>query len=481
MNTVNVLGEFWIPSEPDHRATGILSFTPEEGASLALVREGTRSEGNSALWQSPDLSLSDAQDIPRIDGFGIYDMDKKEACAHYFTLENCMSMGTGLYSGLANSSTSIFHPEFIYDGNVEWGSGSELTFKSVSFTILGAEGWISSIIQTDFDYIWDDSDGESRISEKRLRVAINDSDEEQAYIDGIGNLTVSPNIAFHIKGFSHTINASIGFKIDFAQPCNFKEILKIAGRLRNLLKIATGEFHTFDSFYLTVPDLEDSSVAVYFREAFIDGQKDIQEKPLKKRYHDSKFRYEEIGRAKGISQWITKTIETTDIDWSLAISLITDPGKWRNTPIEFRLFSIMTGVLMLYPEDPSGKSTNEKREISRRLKRLIETINDIIPDYIDNEWADAVSDLRSKCIAHPESRRVIPFPESGDGSPLLVMLLLYRIGITYIMKIVLELPEDHIKKRVWNDFATQQILDRALIHDIKKWHKRVTQSRVLRL
>ena len=477
MNTINVLGKFWIPSEPNNRATGILSFTPEEGARLALVREGYTNESNSALWQFPDLSLSDDQNIPRIDGLGIYDMEKKEACAHRFTLEDCMSMGKSLHSGLANSSASIFHPQFIYDGNVEWGSESDLTFTSVSFTILGVEGWISSIIQTDSDYIWDDSGGKSRISEKTVKVAIADSDEEQAHIDGIGNLTVWPSIGFDGIGFSHTISASHGFKIDFDRPKNFIEILGIVGNLRNLIVIATGEFHPYDSFHLTVPDLEDSRVTVYFQEAFIDGQKDTQEKPLAKRYHDSRFRYEEIGRAKGIAQWITKTIATEDIDWSLAVSLITDPDKWQNTPIELRLFSVVTGVLMLYPEDPSGKTNNEKRKISRRLKLLIEAINEIIPDYIDAEWANAVSDLRSKCIAHPEARREFPFPESDDGSPLFVMLLLYRIGITYIMKSVIELPEDHIRERVWNDFATQQILERASIHDIKKWHRKVKANK----
>lgn len=477
MNTINVLGEFWIPSEPDHRATGILSFSPDEGARLALVREEHGNEGDSPLWQFSDILLSDTQDIPRIDGLGIYDMDKKEACSRHFTLENCMCMGTSRHSGLANSSTSIFHPEFIYDGNVKWTPESDLTFKSVSFTILGIEGWISSIIQTESDYIWDESDGKNRISEKTLRVAINDSDEEKAHIDGIGNLTVWPSIGFHGLGLSHTISASHGFEIDFARPQNFKEILKIVGNLRYLIVIATGESHSYDSFHLTAPGLEDSLVTVYFQEAFIDGQKNIQEKPVAKRYHDSRFRYEEIDRAKGIAQWITRTIATEDIDWSLAVAHITGPDKWSNTPLEFRLFSVVTGVLMLCPEDPSGKTTLEKRDIARRLKHLCKTIKNIIPDYIDNEWVDAVSDLRSKCIAHPEARREFPFPGRDDSSPLFVMLLLYRIGITYIMKSVIELPEDHIRERVWTNFAAQQILERAQDHDIKKWHKRVKTNK----
>lgn len=473
MNTINVLGKFWIPSEPNNRATGILSFTPEEGARLALVREGYSNEGNSALWQFPDFSLSDDQNIPRIDGLGIYDMEKDEACARHFTLEDCMSMGISRHFGLANSARSIFHPQFIYDGNVEWGSGSDPTFASVSFTILGVEGWISSIIQTDSDYIWDKSNKKNRISEKTLRVAIDDSDEEQAHIDGIGNLTVWPSIGFKGVGFSHTISASHGFKIDFDQPHNFKEILNIIGNIRDLIVIATGELHPYDNLHLTVPGLEDSHVTVYFQEAFIGGQKDIQEKPAPQRYHNSRFRYEEIGRAKGIAKWITKTIATEDIDWSLAVAHITGTDKWSNTPMEFRLFSVVTGVLMLCPEDPNGKTTLEKRNIARRLKYLCKTIENIIPDYIDDEWADAVSDLRSKCIAHPEARREFPFPEGEDSSELFVMFLLYRIGITYIMKSVIELPENHIKDRVWNDFATQQILERTLIHDIKKWHKKV--------
>ena len=481
MNTINVLGEFWIPSEPDHRATGILSFSADEGARLALAREEHGNEGNSALWQFSDILLSDTQDISRIDGLGIYDMDKKEACSRRFTLENCMSMGTSRHYGLANSFTSIFHPEFIYDGNVKLAPESDLTFQSVSFSILGIEGWISSIIQTESNYIWDESDGKNRISEKTIRAVIADSDEEQAHIDGIGNLTVRPSIGYDGVGFPHTINASHGFKIDFDQPKNFIEILGIVGSLRNLIVIATGEFHQFDSFHLTVPGSKDYPVTVYFQEAFIDGQNDTREKPVTKRYRDSRFRYEEIGRAKGIGQWITKTITTENIDWSLAAAYITGSDKWNSTPIEFRLFSVVTGVLMLCPEDPSGKTTLEKRNIARRLKHLCRTIENIIPDYIDNEWVDAVSDLRSKCIAHPEARREFPFPGRDDSSPLFVMLLLYRIGITYIMKSVIELPEDHIKERVWNDFTTRQILDRALIHDIKKWHKGVTQSRVLRL
>ena len=426
MNTINVLGEFWIPSEPDHRATGILSFSPDEGARLALAREEHGNEGNSALWQFSDILLSDTQDIPRIDGLGIYDMNKNEACSRRFTLENCMSMGTSRHRGLADSFTSIFHPEFIYDGNVKLAPESDLTFQSVSFSILGIEGWISSIIQAESNYIWDESDSKSRISEKTIRVAIADSDEEQAHIDGIGNLTVWPSIGYDGVGFPHTINTSYGFKIDFDQPKNFIEILGIVGNLRNLIVIATGEFHPYDSFHLTVPDLEESRVTVYFQEAFIDGQKDTQKKPVAKRYHDSRFRYEEIGRAKGIAQWVTKTIATEDIDWSLAVSLITDPDKWQNTPIELRLFSVVTGVLMLCPEDPSGNNALEKRNIARRLKHLCKTIENIIPDYIDNEWADSVSDLRSKCIAHPEARREFPFPKNDDGSPLFGLHFVYR-------------------------------------------------------
>ena len=286
-----------------------------------------------------------------------------------------------------------------------------------------------------------------------------------------------PSIDFGGVGFPHTISASHGFRIDFDRPKNFNEILGIVGNLRNLIVIATGEYHPFDSFHLTVPGSEDYLVTVYFQEAFIVEQKDTKEKPVAKRYHASRFRYEEIGRAKGIAQWITKTIATEDIDWSLAVLLITDPDKWQNTPIELRLFSVVTGVLMLCPEDPSGNNALEKRNIARRLKHLCKTIENIIPEYIDNEWADAVSDLRSKCIAHPEARREFPFPGSDDDSTLFVMLLLYRIGITYIMKSVIELPEDHIRERVWNDFATQQILERASIHDIKKWHRKVKANK----
>ena len=105
MNTINVLGEFWIPSEPDHRATGILSFSPDEGACLALVRKEHDNEGTSALWQFSGSSLTDIPNIPRIDGLGIYDMEKKQACARRFSLENCMSLGTSFSFWL----TRFFH------------------------------------------------------------------------------------------------------------------------------------------------------------------------------------------------------------------------------------------------------------------------------------------------------------------------------------------------------------------------------------
>lgn len=461
MDTINAIGKFWLPEFPEKQEVGIISFSPEQGATLRIVSDERDKEDKSLFFNSPLIDLEElSAKIPRIDGISMYDIDTNTTHGRRFILEDCTPTASTINSSYAgNISSCSFIAQCIYETNILWDPKSEITFEKVSFVIEGVEGWISGLTNFKHDSDWEtDKKGKERRVKESVSLSV--SSPDFAIIPDIGNLEVCTNILGKYDRHESALSASHFFEIEFTENKKFSEILTIAGCVQNLLQLATNEFHKFISFNVTVSDLEKDFTKVRFRPIIPIQEKKESPHP-KFRYRNSKFTYSDIGGSEGISKWVHALNKQEEIDWKFAIAYLLGNNQWDNSPAELTFFSVVTGALVLSPE------TKSRPDIKSRLKYLYTELGEIVPE-LDDDWFQTMASLRNKFVVHPEEKRENNWPT--DGSDLYARNILFLICVSYILQNILGLSPEVLKERIWENSETKQYIAYGKSNNIVEWY-----------
>lgn len=459
MKELHLQGRLLMSAEDETGIVAVLRFTPEDGGKMVASSH----EAGVLLENQAWGQLQDSQENFIFDS--TYDLLGEQQTRRRFFLEDCLSLGGGFHSGQVGSSESaVFHPHFIHETNVVWDTDEVPKYDSFSFCLSGTEGWISSLSDIDEDI---ELGNEHIIESTSTTIKLKPS--EKAVMPGLGTLKISARYSSSDNIFQIDKTISHSFTVELEHAKSAKELIRIAGYVANLISLGTSHLSTFKSISAKLLKLENSFCTLYFQPQKFESESKAGH-PTSLRMN-SFFCYEDIGRANGLSKWISRAEISNRYGWDehLMISLLLEGEHNNEYAAEYKMFPVITAALML--NRPKRNNPNEN-STQQRLRQVLKKANIPNADYLDDEWCDAIACLRNKFIAHPEASLGIPFP---GGESLFARILLYRICVSVIIREMLNVNKenaDQLVGKIWQHHNTRQYLHRAEENDIKEWYRK---------
>ena len=459
MKELHLQGRLLMSAKDEIGVAAILRFTPEDGGKL--VASSHESGVLREKWMDGEVNY----DLVNLIFDATYDLLDEKQTRRRFFLEDCLSLGGGFHWGQVGSSESaVFHPHLIHETNIDWDTDDAPKYDSVSFSLSGTEGWISSLsdIKEDTE-LRDEHTIESTDTTKELTPI------EKAVMPGLGTLKISAGYSSPDGVSKIDSNISHSFTVELEHTKPVEELIRIAGYVANLISLGTTQLSTFKSISAKLLKLENSFCILYFQPQTFESESKAQH-PTTQRMR-SFFRYEDIGRANGLGKWISRAEMSKRYGWDehLMISLLMAGEHNNEYAVEYKMFPVIAAALML--NRPKRNNANENN-IPQRLKQVLEKADIPNADYLDDEWCEAIACLRNKFIAHPEASLGIPFP---GGESLFAKILLYRVCVSVIIREMLTANKedaDQLVSKIWQHYETKQYLKGAEKNDIKKWYRK---------
>ena len=175
------------------------------------------------------------------------------------------------------------------------------------------------------------------------------------------------------------------------------------------------------------------------------------------------FLFKNLKGAKGIAEW-AREMEIREAFGDAmpnTVRNLIEGHIWNPVYSDNSFLQTASALLALHPK------INKNDKISNQIDQCISLIGrQIVPPYIDMHWCDAVAHLRNKLLIHYEDRHAVEYPEKeADGARKLI----YNLGISSVLKQVMNIPDSDIKQFIWD----KRVLDsnvEQLVENLKEWH-----------
>ncbi len=133
---IDVLGKWWLPETPEHKVTGILTFTEDEGAQL-LLSDALRAD-DEVVWdeKSPDGAKVGHVTRRSLQHAGTYSRIVGRADNVPYTLEDCFRTRLRGRTGFGDAAETVHVNAILRGIELEPGEALECTSASVALTQL---------------------------------------------------------------------------------------------------------------------------------------------------------------------------------------------------------------------------------------------------------------------------------------------------------------------------------------------------------
>lgn len=267
-------GMFWLPNDEDHKVAGRLEFTPQDGATLELIGDLTRS-------RSPVLQLPNASTFDRIVGIA----NKKAV-----TLDQCLVGNTVMNS--PGTTLMTLHPQFVLAG-AHFDAGEALRFYAIAVSFTRLHAWTHHVGTS---LSWPQT---GRVRKFSLNY---EEPTEEEFAGAFGTMTLGStwNIAGdHVERSEFTYDSYI--KIEREEDGDlFEDLLPLSQGLQDLLTLATDSVTYPRRITLWHRDLDQTTVELWY-------QRSGKAEPPSKRLvgPDMTFTYEQFGELPGVYRWLS--------------------------------------------------------------------------------------------------------------------------------------------------------------------------------
>jgi hypothetical protein len=302
-----VQGTWWLPSEPDHKVKGVLSFSLEDGGRLSLIgllREpwsgGARTEGDGFVKiEMTQRAIERAGVYPRIHG---------QAGNVAYTLEDCYRASYRVWGG-SDDGTEAIHVNRILKG-AWFQHGEALEGSGISIGIEQLSRWIletgirESISWREDGGFFEDPEGQPRFELRAFDIPKREVElETGARVSLLHGLGIEGD---RLDRRSLTQSFSWRVELDEGQKLPMEDLLDLASDLQDLVSIATTQPARFTHVRFWHPDIYRSGPdGRRYREA-VDfyARWNIRPSDRPVRQNHLLFSFDQLGGIESIRRWM---------------------------------------------------------------------------------------------------------------------------------------------------------------------------------
>jgi hypothetical protein len=247
METLEVAGHWWMPTRPDHKVPGILTFDLRKAGRLTLIG-GLRTPEDLAVPEKiPDGSTLVTITEDLIEAAGNYGRLHGECEGRAFTLEGCFQLRSrgGFRS---RPYEEIIHVNNVCDG--VWFSGDEpAEGDMLTFTVNGLTEWVaqSGLVQTIFE---SPAEGQPWVKLEGRSLP-----KREAKLPGGGKATLHHRLSTDSPGTSASLAESFSLDLSYDDKVAVVDLLDTGSDLQDLVSLATDRSAQFGVVKAGHPDL----------------------------------------------------------------------------------------------------------------------------------------------------------------------------------------------------------------------------------
>jgi hypothetical protein len=276
MKTLEVAGLWWMPTRPDHKVPGTLTFDLRKAGRLKLIG-GLR----TPLGRAEDLT--DASTYGRLHGM----------CGRRsFTLEGCFQQS--LRGAPSDPDEQVIYVNNAYED--VWFSADERAEADVlHFDVDGLTEWVaqSGLEQT---FYQSPADGEPWVKLEGVPLP-----ERTAELPGSGTVTLGQTLSTKSRDTSLSLAESFSFKLAYDSNVAVPDLLDTASDIQDLVSLATDASAQFGFVKASHPDL----VAAHGREFTVwSAWTALRTEGMEPPRHDLLFTLDDIGGMNGLAEWM---------------------------------------------------------------------------------------------------------------------------------------------------------------------------------
>jgi hypothetical protein len=277
METLEVAGLWWMPTRPDHRVPGILTFDLRKAGRLTLI---------GGLRTPPDLAenFTDTSTYGRLHG---------ECVRRSFTLEGCFQQNL-------RGAPSAPDEQVIYVNNVYedvWFSADETAEgDALHFDVDGLTEWVaqSGLAQT---IRQSPADGEPWVKLEGVSLP-----NQEAELPGRGTVTLGHNLSTKSRDTSLSLTESFSIKLAYDSNVAIPDLLDTASDLQDLVSLATDRSAQYGFVRASHPDLMGPGGRRFF--TMWSAWTAVRKEGTKPLGHDLFFTLDDIGGMNGLAEWM---------------------------------------------------------------------------------------------------------------------------------------------------------------------------------
>ena len=275
METLEVAGLWWMPTRPDHKVPGTLTFDLRHAGRLKLIG-GLRTPLDRAE------GFTDASTYGRLHG---------ECRGRSFTLDGCFQLN--LVGAPSDPYEQVIYVNHAYE-DVWFSADERAEADGLDFDVDGLTEWVaqSGLEQTFFQ---SPADGEPWVRLEGVALPM-----REAELPGSGTATLGHKLSTKSRDTSLSLTESFSFKLAYDSNVAVPDLLDTASDIQDLVSLATDASAQFGFVRASHPDL----AAAHGREftvwsAWTALRKDGMQPP-----HDLFFTLDDIGGMNGFAEWM---------------------------------------------------------------------------------------------------------------------------------------------------------------------------------
>jgi ApeA N-terminal domain 1 len=299
-------GEWWRPRRLDHKVPGILTFSRETGAELALLgslrsifEEGDRSvkDGVTSIQMTPD-AIDHSDRYPRLHGL---------ANGHTYTLADCIRTHS---SGIPIEGRGY---ETIYANRVLRGALFEadepLEATGISLGLTWLADWVMETGIKE-EWAWREDQSLTREDEPpsfKLEARVRSA--RQVVIGSGASVSLKHNVGMEGDGVdSRALTQGFWWRVELPGKVSIDDLLDLASDLQDLVSIGTDRTAAFESVSFAHPDIyhemQDGSRVPLPIELFVKWNAKADPSRRRPYEHDFLFSFKHLGSMDGVHRWM---------------------------------------------------------------------------------------------------------------------------------------------------------------------------------
>jgi len=417
-----VQGEWWLPSRPDIKVPGILTFSPEDGAELSLLgslrsifEEGERSEKDGVVR----VAMTQAA----LDRSGIYTRLHGLAGGTDYTLEDCFRIRSSHVLG-ASQGSEIIRVTRVLRG-VLFEEDESLEATGISFGLTHLADWIG---ETGIDEMsnWRE-DGGPLEGVPRFRIEAREKLDRHVVLASGSSLSLKHSVGISGDRMSErALTQAFHWRLDQQDKASMEDLLDVASDVQDLVSIATHKTAAFEfvcfwhpDVFREIPDGKRRPVPI---DLFVAWNTQADKPTRRLHEHDLLFTFDHLGGIEGVRRWTDAAAQHRG-----GLGRVMGARYARGMFVSDRLLNC-SAALEAFDRDSTG---HKRSKFKTRLQRCSDIAGDPFTNLVGevSRWAEAIRLERDE-VAHHFGRRI----RSTGSETYYLWLSLYWLFILCLLR-----------------------------------------------